>query len=139
MRGSIKQRGRSWLIQVYTGKDASGKPTRYYETVKGRKGDAQRRLTELLASLDKGIPTPASKLTVAEHLQNWLNGYVSVNCSPRTLDGYRAIVEKYLIPNFGHLLLKQLTPKQYNHTMDKRAMVCQPEQFTTNTGYCIKH
>jgi integrase len=111
MRGSIKQRGKSWLIQIYTGKDANGKPTRYYETVRGRKGDAQRRLTELLALLDKGVPTPASKLTVAEHLQNWLKGYVSVNCSPRTLDGYRAIVEKYLVPNFGHLLLKQLTPQ----------------------------
>ena len=111
MRGSIKQRGKSWLIQIYTGKDANRKPTRYYETVRGRKGDAQRRLTELLASLDKGIPTPAGKLTVAEHLQNWLNGYVSVNCSPRTLDGYKAIIEKYLIPEFGQLLLKQLTPQ----------------------------
>jgi integrase len=111
MRGSIKQRGKSWLIQVYTGKDANGKHTRYYETVKGRKGDAQRRLTELLASLDKGIPTPAGKLTVAEHLQNWLNGYVKTNCSERTLDGYKSIIGHHLTPSLGHFPLKQLTPQ----------------------------
>jgi len=79
--------------------------------VKGRKGDAQRRLTELLSSLDKGVYTPASRLTVAEHLQNWLQGYVKTNCSPRTLDGYQAIITHHLVPELGHFLLKQITPQ----------------------------
>ena len=77
--------------------------------MKGRKGDAQRRLTELLASLDRGIYTSPGKLTVAEHLGNWLDGYVKTNCSQRTLDGYQSIVEHHLIPALGHILLKQLT------------------------------
>lgn len=76
MRGHITQRGKSsWRIQVYTG-GLGGKPQRHTETVRGRKIDAQRRLTELLSSLDKGVYTPPGRLTVGEHLHQWLGGYV---------------------------------------------------------------
>ena len=110
MRGSIRQKSKyGWQIQIYTGIGSDGKPRRHFETVRGRKGDAQRRLTELLASLDKGVYTPPGKVTVAEHLRNWLDGYVKTNCSQRTLDGYQAIIEHHLIPVLGHVLLRQLT------------------------------
>lgn len=109
MRGSVRQRSKnSWQIQIYTGLGPDGKPRRHFETVKGRKGDAQKRLTELLASLDKGVYTPPGRVTLAEHLRNWLNGYVKTNCSQRTLDGYQAIIEGHLIPALGHHQLKQL-------------------------------
>ena len=81
MRGSIREKSKgSWQIQIYTGPGPDGKPRRHFETVRGRKGDAQRRLTELLSSLDKGVYTPPGRLTVAEHLKNWLEGYVKTNC-----------------------------------------------------------
>ena len=109
MKGSIRQRSKhSWQIQVYVGLGPDGKPRRHFETVRGNKGDTQRRLTELLSSLDKGVYTPPGKLTLAEHLKNWLQGYVSTNCSQRTFDGYQAIIEHHLIPSLGHYQLKQL-------------------------------
>jgi integrase len=112
MRGSIRQKSKnSWQIQIYTGLGPDGKPKRHFETVRGKKGNAQRCLTELLSSLDKGVYTPPGKLTLGEHLQNWLQGYVKTNCSPQTLDGYQAIIEHHLAPNLGHLLLKQITPQ----------------------------
>ena len=110
MRGSIREKSKgSWQIQIYTGTGPDGKPRRHFETVRGRKGDAQRRLTELLSSLDKGVYTPPGRLTVAEHLKNWLEGYVKTNCSQRTLDGYQSIIENHLIPALGHVQLKHLT------------------------------
>jgi integrase len=112
MRGSIRQKSKdSWQIQVYTGVGADGKRKRHFETVRGRKGDAQRRLTELLSSLDKGVYTPPGKVTVAEHLNQWLDGYVKTNCSQRTLDGYRSIIDNHLIPGLGNIQLKQLNPQ----------------------------
>jgi integrase len=45
---------------------------------------------------------------VAEHLHNWLDGYVRTNCSQRTLDGYRSIIEHHIIPAIGQIQLKQL-------------------------------
>ena len=112
MRGHIRSKGNhSWQLQVYVGTGPDGKLHRHFETVHGRKGDAQRRLTELLASLDKGVYTPPGRLTVAEHLHQWLTGYVKTNCSQRTLDGYQSIIERHLIPALGHVQLKHLSPQ----------------------------
>ena len=124
MRGSIRAKGKqSWQIQIYTGPGPDGKPRRHFETVRGRKGDAQRRLTELLSSLDKGVYTPPGRLTVGEHLHNWLEGYAKTNCSQRTLDGYTSIAENHLIPSLGHVQLKQLQPQAiqayYGKAVDK--------------------
>jgi len=111
MRGSIRSKGKnSWQLQIYTGTGPDGKPRRHFETIRGRKGDAQRRLTELLSSLDKGVYTPPGRLTLAAHLHQWLEGYVKTNCSQRTLDGYQSIIERHLIPALGHVQLKQLQP-----------------------------
>jgi integrase len=111
MRGSIRQKGKwSWQIQIYTGKGLDGKSKRHFETVKGRKGDAQKRLTELLASLDKGVYTPPGRRTLADLLNQWLQGYVKTNCSIRTLESYQSTVERHLIPALGDVQLKQLQP-----------------------------
>jgi integrase len=112
MKGYIRSKGKdSWQLQIYTGLGPDGKPRRHYETVHGHKADAQRRLRELLTSLDKGVYTPPGRLTVADHLNNWLKGYVRTNCSPRTLEGYQAIIERHLIPALGSIQLKHLNPQ----------------------------
>ncbi|MBA7583731.1 hypothetical protein ES708_25679 [subsurface metagenome] len=109
MKGSIRQRSKgSWQIILDTGTGPNGERHRVYETVRGRKSDAQRRLNELLVSLEKGVYAPPGHLTLAEHLNNWLAGYVKTNCSPRTLDGYESIVKNHVIPNLGHVQLKHL-------------------------------
>jgi len=109
MRGNIEKRGRnSWRIQVYDGKGPDGKPRRLFETVRGRKDHADRRLREILSNLDKGIYTPPGKLTVADMLNQWLDGYVKTNCSQRTLDGYQAIAASHLVPALGQYQLKHL-------------------------------
>lgn len=112
MRGSIRSKGKnSWQLQIYTGVGPDGNANRYFETVRGRKGDAQKRLTELLSSLDKGVLIPVGRLTVAEHLHQWLEGYVKTNCSQRTYDGYQSIIEGHLIPALGSIQLKHLHPQ----------------------------
>ncbi len=110
MRGHIRKKGeRSWQITLDTGTGPDGKRRRYFETVRSsRKSDAQRRLNELLVSLEKGVYTPPGRLTLAEHLNNWLGGYVKTNCSVRTHDGYESIVKNHLTPNLGHVQLKHL-------------------------------
>jgi len=55
MKGSIRQRSKgSWQIILDTGTGPNGERRRVYETVRSsRKSDAQRRLNELLVSLEK--------------------------------------------------------------------------------------
>jgi len=109
--GHLRQRTKgSWQICVYCGY-VNGQAVRNHETVKGTKTDAMRRMRELESGLDKGVPIPVGKLTVAEHLQNWLEGYARTSCSPRTVDGYESIIKAHLIPALGHFQLKQLQPQ----------------------------
>jgi integrase len=112
MKGSIRSRGKkSWQIQLYTEVGLGVKSRRYFETIIGHKSDAQRRLNELLVSLDKGVFTPPGKMTMNELFANWLTGYVKTNCSQRTLEGYSSIIKHHLSPAFGSLLLKKITPQ----------------------------
>jgi integrase len=112
MRGHIRQKSKgSWQIQIYAGIGPDGKYRRHFETIHGLKSTAHKRLNELLVSLEKGIYTPPGRLTVAEHLYNWLEGYVKTNCSQRTLDGYQSIIAHHLIPALGNTQLKHLRPQ----------------------------
>jgi len=112
MRGSIRQQSKqSWQICIDTGRGADGKRRRLFQTIRGRKADAQKKLNELLVNLEKGIHTPPGRLTVAEHLNQWLQGYVATNCSSRTLEGYASIIQHHLIPNLGHIQIKHLHPQ----------------------------
>ncbi len=121
--GHLRQRTKgSWQITIYSGY-VNGQAVRNHETVKGTKTDAMRRMRELESGLDKGVPIPVGKLTVAEHLHNWLEGYARTACSQRTVDGYESIAENHLIPALGHIQLKQLQPQAiqvyYSRAMDK--------------------
>jgi len=113
MRGHIRKKGeRSWQITLDTGTGPDGRRRRYFETIHStRKSDAQKRLNELLVSLEKGVYSPPGRLTLAEHLNNWLAGYVRVNCSIRTLDAVQSIAEHHLIPALGNTQLKHLHPQ----------------------------
>jgi len=113
MKGYIRRKGeRSWQITLDTGTGPDGKRRRYFETIHStRKSDAQKRLNELLVTLEKGVYTPPGRLTVGEHLRNWLEGYVKTNCSLRTLDAVQSIAEHHLIPALGNTQLKQLHPQ----------------------------
>jgi len=57
MRGSIIKRSEnSYRIKVSLGKDSTtGKYLSHFETVRGNKKEAEKRLRELLTQLDKGI------------------------------------------------------------------------------------
>ena len=113
MKGHIRKKGEhSWQITLDTGTGPDGRRRRYFETIHStRKSDAQKRLNELLVTLEKGVYTPPGRLTLAEHLNNWLAGYVRVNCSIRTLDAVQSIAEHHLIPALGNTQLKHLHPQ----------------------------
>ena len=112
MRGSIRQRGKgSWEICVDVGRDPStGKRVRQFETVRGPKRDAERRLRELLVSVEQGSYIKPARVALGEWLENWLQSYVATNCAPTTAESYGFIVYRYLIPGLGTIPLSQLQP-----------------------------
>jgi integrase len=90
---------------------STGKRRRSFVTVHGTKKDAQRRLAELLVSIDNGSYVKPKHLTVGEWLGQWLQGYVATNTAPRTRERYEEIVQLHLIPALGLVRLSALQPE----------------------------
>lgn len=111
MNGRIRKRGKqSWEITVDLGRDPNGKRLRWFETVRGKRADADRRRREILSTVDKGLPLDNSKATVGEHLETWYRDYVVPNTAPRTAASYESIMRTRLLPNLGHIPLTRLQP-----------------------------
>ena len=71
MKGSIRRRSKdSWEISIDLGRDAEGNRRRKFLNVKGKKADAERKLREILSTLDKGLPLDMSKETLGTYLIN---------------------------------------------------------------------
>ena len=113
MKGHIRQRAKgSWEITIDIGTDPStGSRQRHFETIRGAKKDAQRRLVEVLASMEKGSYVRPMRLPVAQYLEQWLQTYVATNTAPKTAEGYRMVVRRHLVPALGNVSLAQLQPQ----------------------------
>lgn len=112
MRGHIRKRGKnSWSIAISLGfQDAHGKYKYKWHTVHGTKRDAEVELTRILKQLDEGSYVNPSKITVKGHLEKWLSA-VEPNVSRKTFVGYQEICDRHLIPAFGTIRLRKLSPE----------------------------
>jgi integrase len=111
-RGSIEQRSPgTWSIRIELPPDpTNGKRRQKRMTFRGTKRQAEKRLSELLHQLDTGNYTNPGKVTLGDFLMRWLRDYAESGVRPTTLEGYRVIVEKHLIPGLGNMQLAQLQP-----------------------------
>lgn len=108
-RGSVTKRGDVWRIAVELEPDASGKRRQRFETFRGSKREADRRLTELLALRDQHRLGVTSKETVAEYLAVWLRDGCA-DLAPKTRDTYAMLARRYVEPHIGSVQLEKLTP-----------------------------
>ena len=111
MAGSIIRRGpNSWRLKFEAGDrdPVTGKRQTRYVTMRGTKRDAQRELTALLAAVDNGTAVDPSRLTVAEHLRDWLRN--ANHLANKTRERYSALAEQQIIPHLGGIALQKLRP-----------------------------
>jgi len=115
MKGSIQQRGRdTWRIIYDAPLKADGRRRRASETIHGNKGDAQKRLRAILNPLDEGNYTDPTRELVGDYLDRGLYQYGATNTSKRKQQSYPWIIERYLKPSIGGVLLKSLRPDHVN-------------------------
>jgi len=112
MSGHIRRRGtHSWELKFDVGTDpVTGRRMTRYETFRGSKRDAQRRLTELLGKVDAGILIERSKETVSEYIERWKRDWVASNVSCKTGERYRELAETHIRPHLGAIPLQKLRP-----------------------------
>jgi len=108
-RSNITRRGNSWQLK-FDLSAADGKRRTRYATVRGGTyKDAQREHTKLLNSADVGTLPDPSNATLAEYLRAWLDS--SHERSPKTLERYRQLAERQIIPHLGANKLQKLKPE----------------------------
>jgi integrase len=122
MRGWIKQRSKgSWRIAIDVGTDPSGRRLQHFETVRGTKASANKRLAELLIEIEKGgyVKTPR-KLTLREYLGDWVKNHAGLNCRAVTAEGYKYRIDHYLCPALGQIPLATLRPQHISRYLSNR-------------------
>ena len=113
--GGVQKRdkaGQVWRLFYDAPPGPDGGRRRRTETFHGPRGQAERRLRELLSKVDRGDYVEPSSETTADYLKRWLGTYAAANVSPRTMRDYVGIVDRYLVPALGSVPVAKLRPDQ---------------------------
>lgn len=117
-QGSIYRRksdGR-WVGSVSLG-IVDGKRQR--KTVYGNtQGEVRKKVTELQSRLDRGIPVHSSSPTVAEFLDQWLEGVSKQGRRPNTIETYAQALNLHLKPALGRYRVDKLTQHHVQAMLD---------------------
>jgi integrase len=107
MQGFMRQRGSSWELRVYLGRDViTGRRQYATQTVRGGKREAQRTLAAMVTEADRGVLTHTSA-TVGDLLEQWFH-HAEADFSPKTVREVRGFIDRNLIPALGAVPLKKL-------------------------------
>lgn len=113
MRGHIRARrgpkGTTYQLTVYAGLDSSGRERRVYETVRGSRRDADRRLAQLIAEIDAGQRGHTRNARFKDLVEAWWEAS-TYQLTPNTRIGYRGILNRYLLPTFGNRRIDKIKP-----------------------------
>lgn len=110
MKGSLTRRGKeSWRLKFDLGRDPiTGKRRTEYVTVRGTKRKAQTELTHRLNAMEEGGYVEASKVTLADYARHWIDNIAPASAAPKTMERYREIVEKHIVPQLGAIEVQKL-------------------------------
>ncbi|MFC4535670.1 site-specific integrase [Sphaerisporangium dianthi] len=115
---SIYPEGDGFTGAISLGFDAKGKRLRVKR--KGKtKAQVRDKLREAVADLEAGIKTE-SKYSVEDAVNDFLEKGLKGKAKS-TIDNYRSLASKHLIPQVGGIKLKELTADHLDEWMDERA------------------
>jgi integrase len=107
----IYKRGEGrWAIILEGERDPkTGKRKQHWHTIKGTYRQAQARLHELSASLQKGDYVEPSKLTVADYVRSRIAQWAaSGRISPKTTERYTELIDNQIAPHIGAVPIQKL-------------------------------
>jgi integrase len=108
MRGAIVKRGKSWSYVLYLGRDQDGKKRQKWVGGFRTRRDAEEALTQSLDRVRTGTWADPGRITVAEYLEQWLDG-IRPSLRPKTAASYEDALRGWVIPRVGSFRLAGLT------------------------------
>jgi len=85
----------------------TGKRQRIFKTVKGTKKQALAVMDKMKVELERGYCYDPSNMKLEDWITQWLNNYLP-NIEATTRTHYRDDINRHIIPDLGHVLLKHL-------------------------------
>lgn len=117
--GSIRQRkDGSWEARITVGYESDGKLKRRSKYFKTRE-DGVKWMREAATSIDKGEYIEASKITVAQWLETWINEYVKPVDKPTTVGVYMDSIKNHIVPAVGRVQLQKLRTDQIQGMLNR--------------------
>jgi hypothetical protein len=108
-RLACKLKHGSWSFVADAGRDPkTGKRRQIKRGGYATKAEAETALTDLADQANKGMITHDDRQTVAVYLETWLAGKVANGLRPTTARSYSQHINDYLVPELGHLRLRDL-------------------------------
>lgn len=105
----------SWAYRAYVGRTADGRWREQYRSGFESKGDADRALTELLASLHHGTYVTRSTLTVRDFLiEEWLPATAPPRVKYETWKDRKRNLEQHVAAHIGGVTLQGLSAAHLN-------------------------
>ena len=106
-KGNPFQRGSTWTF-IYYVYDESGTRHQKWKGGYKTKEEAERDLQIYKAKAKLGMIPCDSNDTIEAYLTQWFEKH-RVNLQPNTINGYKTIIDKHIIPALGNVKLKNLT------------------------------
>ena len=112
MRGNITRRGReSYRLKFDLPRGPDGKRRYQVVTYRGKRRDAEKKLSELLTTLDRGTFVEPSKTTIAEHVRARIDQWEAVGAiGSKTAERYGELLDGQISPHLGGKVMQQLKP-----------------------------
>ncbi|HYE09860.1 MAG TPA: site-specific integrase, partial [Patescibacteria group bacterium] len=112
MKGCITKKGSTYSIIVELGRDENGKRKQKWFNGFKTKKQAQTELNKILSQIDNNTFVNPDKLTLADYMNQWFKDYVETKLAPKTVQGYKYILEKHINPSLGNIPIQKLQPIQ---------------------------
>lgn len=109
MKGSVYQKGNSWIASFSNGTDKNGKRKRYTFSFKTKR-QAEMKLLELNNDFYNGKLTSDDEMLLSDFLKYWFNCYVKINLAENTVNGYRTNIFRHIIPALGNIKVRDIKP-----------------------------
>lgn len=110
MRGHIRAWRSAGVFKVWLEHPTvDGKRKRETFVVRGTKKDAEARMAERIAAIERSDYSRAERSTVADLADRWLKAR-KPNIGAKTFSRYQGIVRDYIKPTLGDVQLRKLTP-----------------------------
>jgi len=122
MRGQIIEKSKGvFLVRIETRKNGK-RETLFSRTVRGKKTDADKLLTQKKAELDKGVLVKDEKLTLNEYLDKWIK-IIKPRVTEQTFNSYETMLRVYIRPHIGEFKLSDIkimtVQKVYSEMQEK--------------------